>query len=710
MQFKESCMSVSYKLKAGLAALSAVAVVAHAEPVTDEINFQGFSGLFNVPSGSTIEYGEFHFYYSNLNDTFLSQRGSNPSYFQGHQFNIAASPFPGLEVSMRNTSKEESLAAGSSDLTANFKYSPTFIPKEWFEVSIGYLDLGGETGTQRAAFGAISKDWGDFRFTVGSGKQGQEISERRWESGFYGVEYQPYEWFTAVAEHDGVNTNYGVKLRTPKRWLGGTTQIYADWMVGSDINEDQTDEDAYYIGVGIRATLFSSFDAALDRPKRLERRIADNLDWLFADYEDAYVEPNKGLSSLGVEDDKIVEQLGRLKRALAIQGFEEIWIGLREGRLYLRFENSVFNRNDVDALGVAMGLVASFSGDNITMLDVNLSKYGIPLLRFETDAKQLKEFYNHEAALPKLTPLKATSEQTGDMFWVGGSRSPYFVPRVSLSPQVANFTGTELGMIDYSAAIRAAFEVPVWPGAVFHANYDTNLNDTTDFEKGRTFYRWRIPTRWSSYTLKQTVKLPFDIYASVGIGRWYDTYLQDYDGVTAEGLWQSPKGAHQFSFTTGAFENIYYPTLKREIAVGRYRFYYDDFDVSLMVEAGQYFRQDRGGKAELAFNFGDTQVRFFALDTDYKAVGLGFTVPIGLRRDMRPRLFQLKGADQWKYGISTTVARDDGTNGLAPGRVKLLPYMNEIRNQYFNGDRLSVSYISVNAERLKDAYFNLTRQ
>jgi hypothetical protein len=204
--------------------------------------------------------------------------------------------------------------------------------------------------------------------------------------------------------------------------------------------------------------------------------------------------------------------------------------------------------------------------------------------------------------------------------------------------------------------------------------------------------------------------LPFDIYASVGIGRWYDTYLQDYDGITAEGLWQSPKGAHQFSFTAGDFENIYYPSLTREIAIGRYRFYYDKFDVSLMVEAGQYFRQDQGGKAELAFNFGVSQVRFFAVDTDYQAVGLGFTVPIGLRRDMRPRLFQVKGADQWKYGISTTVNRDDGTNGLAPGRVKLLPYMNEIRNQYFNGDRLSVSYISVNAERLKDAYFNLTRQ
>jgi hypothetical protein len=157
------------------------------------------------------------------------------------------------------------------------------------------------------------------------------------------------------------------------------------------------------------------------------------------------------------------------------------------------------------------------------------------------------------------------------------------------------------------------------------------------------------------------------------------------------------------------FENIYYPEIEREVAVGRYRYYWSDLDATFSVEAGQYFRQDKGGKAEVAFNFGDTKVRFFAQDTDFQAIGLGFTVPIGLRRDMRPRVFQIKGADRWDYNISTTVNRADGSNGLAPGRVKLLPYMNQLQSDFFNGDRLSVAYIMVNSERLKDAYYNWTR-
>jgi hypothetical protein len=674
------------------------------DAVTNEIGYQGFSGLFNVPTGDAINYGEFHFSYSTLSD--IRGRGN---YFQGNNFNLSVSPFPGLEVTMRNSGYTESVKDGS-DLAASFKYSPTFIPDNWFDVSFGALDLGGETGTQRAWFASVSREFGPFRLTVGKGDQLQENSARRWVDGFYGIEYQPFEWATLVAENDGANTNYGVKLRTPKRWLDGSTQLYASWMFGTDIEDVPGLDEQHYFGVGIRASMFSSFDAGLDRPRNLEQRIADNFEWLIADYEDTYVPVDKGLSSLVEDDDVVVDQLGRLKHALAVQGFENVWVGRRNERLYIRFENSVFNRNDIDALGVAMGLAASFTPDELAVLDVSLSKYDVPILHYETDLKLLKAFYNNEAALPILTPLKATRDQVGDMFWVGGSKSPYFVPRVSISPKVTTFIGTELGMLDYSAAITASFTLPIWPGLTAHADYDHNVYDSPDYQPGRTFWRYRVPTRWSNWAVKQTIKLPFDVYGSVGVSGVKDTYLQEYEGVVAEGLWQSPQGVHQFSFSGGAYENIYYPTLKREVAIGRYRYYWEMLDVSISVEAGQYFRQDKGGKVEVKFNFGDTQMRFFAVDTDYQAIGLGWTVPIGLRRDMRPRLFQIKGADHWRYGLSTVVNNADGRNPLGPGRVRTPAYVDELRNTFFNGDRLSVAYIQGNATRLKDAYFTLVRQ
>jgi hypothetical protein len=695
-----------YSLVGSLALASAFGVSsANADPVTNDMGYQGVSGLFNVPTGDTLEYGEFHFSYTNQVDPQGGRFGPKGDYIDGNNFTAGVSPFPGLEISFSNIGND---LDNGSDLVANIKYSPTFIPDNWFDVAIGAHDIGGETGNQRAWFGAVSKQIGDFRFTVGSGAQTQESTLKRWEGGFGGVEYQPVEWFTALAEHDGLNTNVGFKVRTPKRWLGGTTQLYASVVASTDA--ENRDSNTYF-GVGVRSTLFSSFDAGLDKPKRLERRIADSFDWLFSDEDTEYESIDKGLSSYVHEDDVIVDQLGRLKRALSIQGFESIWVGRKDERLYVRFENSVFNRNDIDAIGVALGLVAAFSPDEVTTVDLNLSKYDVPTLRFETDIALLKAFYDGEAALPILKPLTANRDQVGDMFWVGGSRTPYFVPRVSFEPKVSSFVGTELGVVDYSIALRTNFEVPIWSGAVIKASYDENIDQTEDYEEGRTFYRYANPSRWSSYVAKQTVKLPFDIYASAGIGRFYDTYAQDYDGVIGEGLWQSPNGTHQFSFSGGYYENIYYDSLTREVYIGRYRYYWDELDVNLSVEAGQYWRQDRGVKGEVTFNFGDTQVHFYAqyIQDEYEAIGLAVTVPLTFRRDMRPTLFQLKGADSWRYGLSTTVNTGLGLNPLRPGRGRLLPHSNDLKYTYFNRDRLSVDYIQANAPRLRDAYFNWTR-
>lgn len=44
-------------------------IYASDENVSSSVNFQGFSGLFNVPTGESLSYGEFHFNYNNLADS-----------------------------------------------------------------------------------------------------------------------------------------------------------------------------------------------------------------------------------------------------------------------------------------------------------------------------------------------------------------------------------------------------------------------------------------------------------------------------------------------------------------------------------------------------------------------------------------------------------------------------------------------------------------
>ncbi|CAI8162207.1 MAG: Uncharacterised protein [Cellvibrionales bacterium UBA7375] len=669
--------------------------------IANDLNYLGTSGLFFVPTGTTLNHGEFNFSYSNMVDHagYRRQVRDGDSPFKGNAYSFALSPFPGLEIGMSNMGYELDL---SSDLIANIKYSPTFIPNSWFDMAIGVIDLGGETGAQRALYGSVSKQVGNLRLTAGSGVQKQEQTLRRYEGGFAGIEYQAYLWLTALAEHDGVNNHYGVKVRTPDHWSGGHTQVFASALIKSNIEDNK---DATYFGMGIRTSLYSSTDVALDSATPLESSISSSLPWLFSDSPREYKTIVKRLPhQIDSNDEWLVDQLGRIKRALTKQGFESVWVGKENQRLVLRFENSVFNRNDIDALGVAMGLASEYVPQGLSTLDLTLSKYGVPTFRFEASLEGLKAFFAGEGSFPALTAKKAKTHDVHKMLWVGGSASPFAVPRISLSPVLSNFIGTELGVFDYSLALRSSVEIPLWQGATLLGDYDHQLGQSEDFERGRSFYRWSLPSRWTNVALTQAIQLPFSIYSSVGFGQFKGIYQEEFKGVFGEASWQSPQGAHRLSFSGGYYESTVFDELIREVAVGQYRYYFDDLDLMISLQAGQFWRQDRGGKLEFAFNFADTQAKFFIQDTDHMLVGIGVSVPLGYRKDMMPYNFQVKGSEAVEFKTSTMVNSDSGCNCLVPGRAKLAPYGDNLPQVFLNDDRLSISYIRANYHRLIESF------
>ena len=667
--------------------------------IANDLNYLGTSGLFFVPTGTTLNYGEFNFSYSNMVDPQGKRFGPPDRYLTGNAFSFALSPFPGIEIGMSNMGNKMS---NGSDLIANVKYSPTFVPNDWFDIAFGAIDLGGETGEQRALYGSVSKQLGNLRLTAGSGVQKQDKTLRRYEGGFVGIEYQPFPWFTAVAEHDGLNNHYGIKVRTPDHWLGGHTQLYGSTLLKSNIEDNK---DTTYFGMGIRTSLYSSTDVALDSATPIESSISNSLPWLFSDSPREYKTIIKRLpNQIDSNDEWLVDQLGRLKRALTKQGFESVWVGKKDQQLVLRFENSVFNRNDIDALGVAMGLATEYMPEGLSILDLTLSKYGVPTFRFEASLQELKAFFVGEGSLPVLTAKKAKKHNIHKMLWVGGSASPFAVPRISLSPVLSNFIGTELGVFDYSLALRSSVEVPLWQGATLLGDYDHQIRQSEDFERGRSFYRWSLPSRWTNVALIQAFQLPFRIYSSVGFGQFKGVYQEEYKGVFGEASWQSPQGVHRLSVSGGYYESMVFDELIREIAVGQYRYYFDDLDLMISLQAGQFWRQDRGGKLEFAFNFADTQARFYIQDTDSTLVGIGFTVPLGLRKDIAPNKTQIKGSDRFDYSLSTSVNTGKGYNPLKLGRAKLAPYSDNLSRLYLNHDRLSTSYIRANYHRLIESF------
>jgi hypothetical protein len=675
--------------------------------VDNNLNFQGFSGLINVPTGDVINYGEFHVGYNNVVDSLGGRFGEvGTVYTKGNVFNFGFSPFPGVEVGMRNIGKEFD---DGSDLSANLKYSPTFIPDEWFDLSLGIQDIGGSTDSLDASFIALSKNIGDFRFTAGIGNQSgqnQRDVAKRYTGGFYGAEYQPYEWLSVMVENDGVNNSAAVKLKTPVNWLNGQGQFYTT-LVAKDEFSDKND--ALYFGVGYKGSLFSSEEIGIDGVKRKEHQLANVLDWLFNDKNTQEYKPiDIGLSTFRHSDDKILSQLGVIKNKITKQGFENVWIGLEKDTLFLRFENSVFNRNDIDAIGVVLGLLSQMAPKSTSNLDITLSKYGVANFRFVANKSQVIRFYKGETSHFSTQVKMANNQQIGDMLWVGGSKSPYFVPRISVSPMLRNFVGTEMGVYDYSLALRANITIGLWQGGEVIVDYDVNLYNSEDFKQGNSFYRWQHENGIKNLFLRQTFKLPFNIYSSVALGRSKEMLWEEYDTLALENTWQSPQGAHKLSVYGAYLDNVDFDNYTKEIFTSEYRYYWEELDVSLSVEAGQFWRQDKGMKISAEFYFGDTKVGVFAQDTDVQSIGISISVPLTPRRDMRPSMIQLKGSDKWDYKLLTRTDFD-GSNPLAPQRAYRPSYLSHIDGTYLNDDRLSVAYMQANIERLRSAFNKLVR-
>ena len=178
----------------------------------------------------------------------------------------------------------------------------------------------------------------------------------------------------------------------------GHTQIFGSVLLKSNIEDDK---DTTYFGLGVRTSFYSSTDVALDSATPIESSISNSLPWLFSDSPREYKTIVKRLpNQIDSNDEWLVDQLGRLKKALTKQGFESVWVGKEGQRLVLRFENSVFNRNDIDALGVAMGLAAEYMPEGLSIIDLTLSKYGVPIFRFEASLEELKAFFVGEGSLP----------------------------------------------------------------------------------------------------------------------------------------------------------------------------------------------------------------------------------------------------------------------------------------------------------------------
>ncbi len=699
----------------------------------DELNsfqsFTGYTGLINTPTAEVLNKGIVDIGYNNQ----LDFRGTK--YLDGHNFIFSAGLFNGLEVSgqiasssMHDNTFYSEGRGQTRDLSFNAKYQLPYIPKNWFSFAVGAKDIGGAANNYETYYAVASKEVGDFRFSAGIA-----TSERltgQMDGAFAGVEWQLFDWFTLQAEHDGEAENAAARITIPKEWLYdiGTLTLTSRFYSNSDFDEQST-----YWGVNFSTPLsstaapraasaaptsYTESNSQPTKPVNVSTQSASlvvaaevntsntiTTDAMTADI--TLTKPVKGdladTHSLQNNDQKSINvQVASLKIALAADGFENLQVAYnQQNQVVVKFENSVFNRNDIDAFGLVLGRIAEYVTPSDAEFNVVLAKYDIPLMSVSGQVSNYREFIEGSIT-PDLNITKGAQPMPNALTWVGLTRanSPYFKPRVTFGPAITNSYATELGVYDFSLALRADVDLPLWQGGGITVGGQVHVANSDDFEKKGSFRRLREETGIDRAVFYQTFALPFGLYNQTQVGFFKETY--DYTGIINETAWLSDAGRHKISADLGYFEYQDYNG-SREYKTLSYQYNWVEQNITLHATAGEFWSEDTGARVESRFWFGDSYISLFYEDTSVRKAGVAFSIPLSPQKDMNvTRYGQVRGTEAWRHTASTQVGESHNrlvfNQGFTPKTAITLD------RTFLNQGRMSSDYIYANLLRLKEVY------
>lgn len=692
-------------------------------------NYQGVSGLVQIPTAATIPEGYFEFSSTNLIDGIYKREYQigEGNYQSGHSNHLLFSPLSNVEVSLRNVGVK---FGEGNDLSANIKYRFDYFAQYGVDIAVGMTDFGGLGSYFDGYYGVVSKTYRDLTFTAGIGQYSPRNDTEtsiasRYNDGFVGVEYRANDWLSVMLEHDGVDHAAAVTLRTPSAWFNNQLSLYSKIIVTDDYS--RANNNTVDVLVGIQGRIATSTPAVTRSKTRPATHTlapaSSNTETRIAAVAENQNKPGSDLTALINAGEIFTTQgsvafksrekshlsvISELRTRIAAQGFDSVWVGERDKDLVVTFENNVFNRNDIDALGVVLGLInaCALGAYDYEHVILGLNNLNTPVMNIKLTTAHLSDFYAGMSKLQFETLPLTPVFHRGDVR-VGGVTHPYWRPQVSIAPKLRKFMATEIGMYDHALALNTHIRIPLFSGTELSLDHDLPISESDDFAPGKAFYPFRIQAGIKSLLLRHTRHVGLfakDVFISGAIGQYQDPFEQPYYVAFTES--QSTLATnHNLSLRVGVASHKDVSLTKR-IATAKYRYYIPQWNTDLSIEAGQYWNQDRGFTLSAQKHYGDTRLRVFYQSTDRHSVGVDITIPFTTHKDVTPSSWgQLKGADSWVYTGQTVIKRiPQGGNNLSVQRAFVPVHLNHLNTTYFNDDRLHKEYLLANQNRLKLAY------
>ncbi|WP_022942546.1 YjbH domain-containing protein [Psychromonas hadalis] len=702
--------------------------------VTSSMAQTGFTGILRIPHAEALPFGKLSINYQweeNINYETCYACGAHKTILMG------VGLLPGLEFTVQNAHKQISDGPGwgsghSSDLSFSAKYDfKPFLPEEWFSFAVGVQDYGGAASHHKNAYAVASKSlfpetFYHFRLTAGYGQgdAGNQMGSGYLQGTFAGIEWQPLPWLQLLAEHDGTGINSGIKLLSDDQWLpygwkaNVTYQLYSDSITKNRDNQ--------WLGFGLTWPLV--IGEAADRYSVAGvKESASNDERKRAEVTKKAGNENKkvtkevaNIPSVAVLSEKTLQknEAQQLLTTLVEYGFENVQVGWLNQTIVVVLENNLFNWNELDGIGVALGLIMDNS--DAETFQLQLLNNQISVVKVQGDSQQYRKFLNQNSEALVVNHGLLISNQPIENSKVKWSSereaSSHFVPRFIFSPHLRSAMGTEFGVFDYSLALSSNIQMSLWKGGVVDVRHLLPITHSDSYDDGQYFENGRHVSEVDRILFHQAFGLPASFTTQFSGGQIYKNYL----GVLNETYWQSPEGDHRFKTEVADFKHKDTDYSYQPLLVS-YRYYLRPLDLAIEGVYGQHWAGDLGASLSLKQWFGDMAVKLTYQNTtcdrsktqyscardgyaeNHEYAGLNFIFPFGTRKNASPSIgFQVKTLEQWAFGYRSRI--NHHANYIGGNRSSKTNLQYNIEQQYYNRDRLSATYIHSHAQRLRESY------
>lgn len=657
------------------------------------LSLQGFTGVLNTPNAHVTDEGWFYGLYTNQEE---SKWREKTSFQDNYQFSVGFFNF--IELGGRFF---EAPGAGR-DLSGNVKVTTAHFTERKPLLPVfaaGIQDVGGGAALLQTSYVVASEDLGPLRVSVGYGK-----GPDRMKGPFGGAELKVLDYLYLLGDYDTTEKNVGVRLVTPQFWkvpvsFTATAKTSLSYQPGN-------------------------FDIALGLSFPLDFRMKKEQRG-FKPAERTLPVPGEREAALTVAPSVTsgkVQGPDALRAALVAEGLVNVRVGTKDRTLVVEYENVIFNHNELDALGLVVGLSCQAAPDGFDTLSVVSKRRDIATVSVTAPLAELRAFLSGDGRDEQLRRHLSvdydTSRLDSAVFAAGDRNWGGFNTSLMLAPSLSTWIGTEVGAFDYYLSLKPELSTMLWKGAAVTARWNVPLDWSHNLEPGGHYRSGWQPTQLDRLMLFQAVKPVPSVIVQLGGGM----VVHDRYGMLNEGVWSPGDGTHRFRIAQGWTQQEG-GGKNSDLLLGSYRYYYSPLDLSIEAAAGKFWAEDKGGSLEVKRFWEDTSVSLYlkgSTGTDKKewqAVGIQFSFPLTPRRDMKPvAKLQLRGADEWSYAQESTLPNNNDNNRrgslnyLAPYPLAVNPQPTQaLYRSFYNRDRLSDSYIREHLERLKEAWLKYGR-